>query len=49
MQRAQTAFRWNGGGITMDNVLHWTTLIEQNGRIIVGSNDKLYVFTSTTK
>jgi hypothetical protein len=39
---------YDGGGITMDNVLHWTTLIEQKGRIIVGSNDKVYVFTSTT-
>jgi hypothetical protein len=38
---------FNGGGITMDNVIHWTTLIEANGRIIVGANDKLYAFTST--
>jgi hypothetical protein len=33
-----------GGGTTMDNVIHWTTPIEVEGRIIVGANDKLYAF-----
>jgi hypothetical protein len=37
---------FNGGGQTMDNVIHWTTLIDVAGRLIVGSNDKLYAFTS---
>jgi len=37
---------FNGGGYTMDNVIHWTTLIDVAGRLIVGSNDKLYAFTS---
>jgi hypothetical protein len=36
---------FNGAGVTMDTVIHWTTPIEVNGRIIVGSSDKLYVFT----
>jgi hypothetical protein len=36
---------FNGGGITMDQVIHWTTPIEVNGRIIVGANDKVYAFT----
>jgi hypothetical protein len=35
---------FNGGGIAMDTVIHWTTLIEANGRIIVGATDKLYAF-----
>lgn len=35
---------FTGAGVTMDQVIHWTTMIEANGKIIVGSNDKLYVF-----
>jgi hypothetical protein len=35
---------FNGGGVSMDNVIHWTTPIEENGKIIVGANDKLYMF-----
>jgi hypothetical protein len=36
---------FNGGGLGMDNVIHWTTPIDANGRIIVGSSDKVYAFT----
>jgi hypothetical protein len=36
---------FNGGGITMDTVIHWTTPIEVKGRIVVGATDKLYAFT----
>jgi hypothetical protein len=35
---------FNGGA--MDNVIHWTSLIDVKGRLIVGANDKLYAFTS---
>jgi hypothetical protein len=35
---------FDGGGITMDTVIHWTTPIDVNGRIIVGANDKIYAF-----
>jgi hypothetical protein len=37
---------FDGGGQTMDKVIHWTTLIDVKGRLIVGSSDKLYAFTS---
>jgi len=30
----------------MDKVIHWTTLIDVKGRLIAGSSDKLYAFTS---
>jgi hypothetical protein len=36
---------FNGEGVTMDNVIHWTTPIEVKGRVIVGANDKIYAFT----
>jgi hypothetical protein len=30
----------------MDNVIHFTTLIEDEGRLVVGANDEIDVFTS---
>jgi hypothetical protein len=37
---------FDGGGVTMDEVRHYSTLIDVNGRLIVGSTDKLYAFTT---
>jgi hypothetical protein len=37
---------FNGGGFAMDNVIHYTSLINVKGRLIVGSNDKIYAFTT---
>jgi hypothetical protein len=39
---------FNGAGMAMDTVIHWTTLLDVKGRLIVGANDKVYAFTSTT-
>jgi hypothetical protein len=39
---------FNGGSTAMDTVIHWTTLLDVKGRLIVGANDKVYAFTSTT-
>jgi hypothetical protein len=36
---------FNGGDATMDKIHHWATVIDVNGRLIVGSSDKLYAFT----
>jgi hypothetical protein len=35
---------FSGGGIGLDGSNQWTTPIEANGRIIVGSSDKIYAF-----
>jgi hypothetical protein len=40
---------FDGGSTAMDTVIHWTSLIDVKGRLIVGANDKVYAFTSTTK
>jgi hypothetical protein len=37
---------FNGGSTAMDTVIHWTTLLDVKGRLIVGSSDKVYAFTS---
>jgi hypothetical protein len=36
---------FDGGGVTMDTVIHWTTPIEVKGKVIVGAGDKIYAFT----
>jgi outer membrane protein assembly factor BamB len=36
---------FDGTGTAMDTVVHFTTLIDVKGRLIVGASDKLYAFT----
>jgi hypothetical protein len=38
---------FDGGGVTMDTVRRYSTLIDVKGRLIVGATDKLYAFKST--
>ena len=35
---------FNGNGTNMDQVIHFSTLIDVKGRLVVGSNDKVYAF-----